>query len=80
MSFNLTLDRAYKAQRKTSVLYRAGYRAGLAGTRPNKWSMDQDFYVQGYRAGVFRREVNIAAGIGAIVVVTALLTAVALGF
>ncbi|RWB95572.1 MAG: hypothetical protein EOQ56_27885 [Mesorhizobium sp.] len=80
MSFNLTLDRAYKAQRKHSVMYRSGFQAGLTGDRPNKYSMDVDFYRDGYRAGVLRRELTLAGLIVATAAVVGLLTLAAFGF
>ncbi|RWJ03485.1 hypothetical protein [Mesorhizobium sp.] len=67
-------------QRRHSVMYRSGFQAGLAGDRPNKYSMGVDFYRDGYRAGILRRELTIAGLISATVAVIGLLTLAAFGF
>lgn len=86
MTFSLHLDRTFTAKAKPaikpkkSVLYRSGYLAGVENRRPNRWSLAQDLYVQGYTAGMFWREVYIALGVFALVSVTSLLTLVLFGY
>ena len=84
MTFNLTLDPLYRATKalkpRRSVLYRAGFQAGLEDDRPNKWSLAQPEYVRGYTNGLFRRYVYDALGIFGLVVAGCLMTLVLFGY
>lgn len=42
-------------QERRSVMYRAGHQAGLFGIKPNRYSMDVEFYANGYYWGTVKR-------------------------